>query len=418
MRIAFLAIGNELLQGKITDANGPWLTKFLRPLNSQLVLMLQVGDSFPEIHAALNYLYQNADLVICSGGLGPTPDDVTKEALGDFFGRGKPRPSSAARAVAQKNYDRFERLLPEGHGYGFLPDGFVPLDNPGGMAPGLWYSEGKRHLLAAPGVPKEFRDLLRSHLPQHLRTNGDQVSELLIFRTKGLPEEKIFGEICPGLWKQLEAYGSVSSLPHAFSVDVGVAVNGTKAEVEKARTEVRQLIYSSALQPHIWHEGPESLEELIILEASAKGVSVALAESCTGGLVASRLTNVPGSSAVLLGGVVAYDNAVKERVLGVDSELLQRHGAVSEPVAQAMAEGARVKLGASIAVSTTGIAGPGGGTPQKPVGTVWVGSSSNKETRGQMYQFKGDREALKFRFSQVALFSLLDLVRASRSQNP
>lgn len=410
MKFGFLAIGNEILQGKIQDANGAWLARFLAPLGTTLALQVTAGDSPEEIQSALHYLYQHCDFVICSGGLGPTPDDLTKASLGSFFGSAAPAFSPEARAIAEVHYQRFGRVMPDGHGYGFLPPGFTALDNPSGFAPGLFYQQNERRILAAPGVPKEFRDLLNKHLPPFFQKQGQQLV-MLNFRTKGIPEEKIFSELCPGLWDKLARYGSVSSLPHSYSVDVGVTLQGEAAQLTDAIKAVRDLIYHSPLASHVWHEGPESLEEVIVREASLKKLRFGFAESCTGGLCASRITNVSGASQVFWGGVVSYDNSVKTKLLSVKAETLQQNGAVSQATAEAMALGARQQLGVDLAIALTGIAGPGGGSVEKPVGTVWVGMADESGASARRYEFKGDREALKYRFSQVALFHLLDQIR-------
>jgi len=412
MKIGFLVIGNEILQGKIQDANGPWLTKFLRPYGIVIHRQVITGDGLDEIQEALEFLYRQCELVICSGGLGPTPDDVTKAALGLFFKLPAPAFSEQAKEIAEANYQRFSRTLPDGHGYTLLSPGFVALSNPSGFAPGLVYSHDSRVLLAAPGVPKEFRDLLALHLPPLLESRSQRQDILFLnFRTKGIPEERIFTQLCPGLWEQLATYGKVSSLPHAYSVDVGVVLEGSAQELQAKSAEVRTIIGTSALAPYVWHVGAESLEEVILAEAGQKNLTISFAESCTGGLCAHRLTNIPGSSAVFWGGVVSYDNSIKQQLLGVQASSLAAHGAVSEVVATEMARGGQRHLGTHLCVALTGIAGPGGGSAEKPVGTVWIALASAKTVRAERFEFKGDREALKFRFSQVALFQLLDLIR-------
>ncbi len=411
MKIGFLAIGDEILQGKIQDANGPWLARFLRPWNLALQACATAGDGEEQIRAALDHLYGGCDLVVCSGGLGPTPDDVTKQALGNYFGK-LIHPSPEARACAEAHYRRMGRELPEGHGYGYLPEGFAPLSNPSGFAPGLHFTSGGKSLLAAPGVPKEFRDMLEAHFPRFAETQGLPVVKLLNFRTQGVAEEKIFGTLCPGLWEALSRFGQVSSLPHPLSVDVGIALRGTREQVERAESEARALVSASPLAPHVWHVGHESLEEVIVTKAAARVLKIAFAESCTGGLCSHRITNVPGSSQVFLGGVVSYDNAVKTSFLGVREETLRTHGAVSEACAREMARGLRERTGADIAVSLTGIAGPGGGSAEKPVGTLWVGVATVDGDQARIFTFKGDRESLKTRFSQAGLFLLHDSLRS------
>ena len=203
----------------------------------------------------------------------------------------------------------------------------------------------------------------------------------------------------------------MSSLPHTYSVDVGITIKGTKEEVEKNTREVRSIIHQSALLPHIWFEGLDTLEEVIIREAQQKNIRFAFAESCTGGLCSNRITNFSGASSVFWGSVVSYDNSIKENILGVSPQTIITYGAVSIETAQEMAQGARTKLGVDIVISLTGIAGPGGGSPEKPVGTVCMGIAGPKGLAAFKYEFKGDSEALKLRFSQVGLFHLLDCIR-------
>lgn len=406
MRLGMLIIGTELLQGKIIDANTVWLAQFLRPWNLRLQLTLTVSDDNTDIQAALQMLYQRCDVVVCSGGLGPTADDITKASLAQFFGK-KVIPQTSARQVAEGNYLRFARTLADDHGYGYLPEDFVALNNPSGFAPGLWFTDTQRSLLAAPGVPKEFRDMLAEHFPKliapMLKNTG--AIHLLNFRTRGVPEERIFKELAPGLWDELAAHGNVSSLPHVLGVDIGVTLDG---DVQTKTARVQEIMRQSPVAPHVWHEGPESIEEVIVQTARDRKLTFGFAESCTGGLCSHRMTNVSGASSVFWGSVVSYDNSVKQNLLHVKEETLKHHGAVSEATAMEMASGAREALGVSIAISLTGIAGPLGGSAEKPVGTVWVGVASVSGVKAMRFEYKGDRETLKLRFSQIALYTLLD----------
>jgi nicotinamide-nucleotide amidase len=234
-------------------------------------------------------------------------------------------------------------------------------------------------------------------------------------KTKLLPESKIFSEYCPDLWDELAKLGSVSSLPHIMGVDIGVMVSAqTEQELEAKKEKVLNLIQNPKLEQSIWHIGHDSLEEIIIKEAKKKGLTIGTVESCTGGLVASRLTNVSGSSDVFLGSIVTYANSVKESLAHVSLSTLKNYGAVSIETAREMADGGMKSLGAHIIVSTTGIAGPTGGSPEKPVGTVCIGIKSNQLSHAERYHFLGDRLKLKERFSQMALYLLLDEIKGYR----
>lgn len=410
MKLGMLVIGSELLQGKIADANTPWLAQYLRAWNTTLTSVLITHDEPAALKKALLQIFETCDAVICSGGLGPTADDITKASLGDFFQRTM-KSNSQFQEIAKKNYARMGRELAPDHAYNFAPEGFTTLNNPSGFAPGLFFEEKSKCVFALPGVPKEFRDMMSEHFPALIGKSlvQNEKLQLLNFRTRGVPEEKIFFELCPDLWDELAQYGNLSSLPHVLGVDIGVTIKApTDDELAAKAQKVNEIIKQSALQKHLWHEGFLSLEEVIMQKALAKKLTISFAESCTGGLCSHRLTQISGISQVFWGSVVSYDNSVKEKVLQVKAETIQKNGAVSEQVAMEMAQGVRLNLKTSIGVSLTGIAGPTGSTEEKPVGLVWIGFSTANKTYAKKFQFKGDREILKLRFSQMAFFELLD----------
>lgn len=419
MKTGLLIIASEILDGKILDLNTKFLAEYLYQNSLHLELTITVKDEQETIQKALGNLFDRCDLIITSGGLGPTQDDLTKECVAQFLER-KISYSLEAQKVAEQNYARFNRPFPgREHLYSELPDGFIALNNPVGYAPGYFATHAQNHtekkLICAPGVPREFKAMLEEHLPrlvldQLLKT---KFSENLVFRTKGIPEEKIFFELDKNLWNSLSEFGSVSSLPVLYGVDIGVKIHSeTKKELEIIKSRVNSAIKSSPVFEHIWHMGPESVEELIIKIANQKNITFGFAESCTGGLCSHRITNVSGSSQAFLGSVISYSEKVKENLLHVLSETIESFGVVSESVAKEMAIGAQESLGADIGVSVTGIAGPSGGTLEKPVGSVSLGIAHRGLVKTMSYEFKGDRELLKNRFAQVVLFHLLDELRS------
>lgn len=411
MKAGFLIIASEVLNGKISDVNNQALARFLRTYSVDIEKTVIVKDSFPAIHKALRDLLEECDFIVTSGGLGPTKDDLTKDALGSFFGK-KTLFSEEAMAIAEKNYEKFGRpFAGKEHGYCFLPENFIALNNPTGFAPGLFYEEKGKSILCGPGVPREFRGILEEHLEKLILSKRKSENEfrLVNIRTKRIPEEKIFGEVDKTLWNKLEGYGEVSSLPNYLGVDVGVKIFGkNKDELDRKEKEILSIIDHSPLKPSVWHIGLESIEEIVLAGAIKLGITFGFAESATGGLCAHRITSVPGSSAVFMGSIVSYDNSVKSNVLAVKPATLAVHSAVSLETAKEMAKGAREKLKVDIAVSVSGIAGPGGGTPEKPVGFVCVGVSSRLGTEGFETKLFGDREQLKFRFSQQVLMTLIE----------
>jgi nicotinamide-nucleotide amidase len=412
MKIGLLIIGNEILEGKIADANTRQLARFLLSRNLELMTSLTVRDTEASIHQGLERLFSDCEVIITSGGLGPTKDDVTKETIASWMGR-KVIFSDEALAVATQNYQRFQRVFAgKEHGYSYLPEGFNALENSTGFAPGLFTIHQGKYLLCGPGVPREFKSLLDDHFDQKILSAfapPSEVIELFTVRTKRIPEEKIFRETAPTLWGQLEQYGTVSSLPHIMGVDIGVKIKGANTvELERKKSELRKIFESSPLMPNIWNFGTQSLEELIVGVANRKNISYGFAESCTGGLCSHRVTGISGSSQTFLGSVVCYSVAVKAKSLGVKTETLNNYGAVSEEAAKEMAVGVARSLNLDVGVSITGFAGPGGGSPEKPVGTVYVGVHAQGKTQVFHYQFPGDREQLKQRFSQAALYLLLE----------
>lgn len=411
MKTGLLIIATEVLNGKIKDLNTSLIAGILRRYFFELEIQLAVSDDEKSIHGAIDFLAQNCDLIITAGGVGPTKDDITKSALATYFDRPLIY-SSEAEEIAVANYQNMGRPFPgKDHPYTLLPEGFKPLSNPCGFAPGFFFDSGMFKVISVPGVPRELTQMLEFHLPE-LIFNHHKKNHFLrhvIIRTRGVPEEKIFGEVDPELWEKLAVFGSVSSLPVVYGVDIGVRCSAS-SEVELDRLEkgVHKVFDESPVAPHIWHRGPETLEETILKKAQDKKKTFSFAESATGGLCSHRMTDVPGVSSHFTGSVVCYDTKVKIETLHVPEEIIQSQGVVSEEVALKMAQGVRDALGSDIGISITGLAGPGGGSPEIPVGTVCIGVSTKDRDKAHRYQFKGDRNLLKLRFSQIALFTLLD----------
>lgn len=413
MKIGLLIIASEILEGKILDLNGRFLSDFLKDHQLELHSSLTVRDIEEEIHRGLKFLLDQCDVIVTSGGLGPTKDDLTKDAIGRFLGR-QSGFSPQSDQVSRENYDRLGRTYPgKEHVYSHLPQGFVALSNSAGFAPGLFCEYFGKHIICAPGVPREFKAILQDHLGPYLLKNHSigLFMENFIVRTRRVPEEKIFGEVDPTLWEKLEHFGDVSSLPVMMGVNIGVKIRAqTLQELDLRKSELRKIFEASPVKSSIWHYGTEKLEEVIIALANKKNLSFGFAESCTGGLCSHRVTGVPGSSMSFLGSVVSYDTSVKKSILEVARETVETYGVISTQTAEAMAQGLARKLGADIAVSTTGIAGPTGGSAENPVGTVCIGVYSKKGCVSFRYQLKGDRELLKERFAEAALMNLYDVL--------
>ena len=417
MKIGLLIIGNEILEGKITDANTRQLSEFLRTQHLQLFMALTVRDEEESIHSSLHILFGACDVIVTSGGLGPTKDDITKEAIATFLGRNVLF-SDQSHDIAVKNYERFHRpFVGKDHGYCYLPEGFTALENSTGFAPGLFTEHQGKYLISGPGVPWEFKSLLSDHFVNYIKSRfpkTQQVIESYTVRTKRVPEEKIFKELDVSLWDKLSSLGTVSSLPTTMGVDIGVKViAANQEELAEKKKLLRQIFTLSPVASSIWQFGTLSLEEYIVQLANKKKRTFSFAESCTGGLCAHRITNISGCSETFMGSIVSYAESAKENLLNVKANTIAEFGVVSEEVAREMSEGASEKFQTQIAISITGLAGPGGGTPKRPVGTACFGITSGGQTQSITLHLPGDRDQLKLRFSQAALFYLLEELEKS-----
>lgn len=415
MKIQLITIGNELLNGKTQDKNAHWLAKFCYEKNVDLEKNHIIPDSEEAMKKALEEAWEDADLVLTSGGLGPTKDDLTKPIVAKFFHRELVESEQALKTV-HKNYEKSQREYNPKIGYSRVPEGFEAVYNRVGYAPGLCFSENKKMIAVLPGVPSEFKSMFKEEIypkAKSLFHDGQGLVKHVTVKTWKIPEAKIFHSLCPGLWEDLEEFGQVSSLPHPLGVDIGVVIEAPDQKgLEEVERKVLDAFTKSPLKEHIWHVGPETVEEVIVREAADKKITIGFAESCTGGLCADRITNIAGSSEVFLGSVIAYANSVKEGVLNLSPSTLRKFGAVSKETAWEMAQGARNALGADLVVTTTGIAGPGGGSKEKPVGTIGIGYSSERDCASDLYHFpEREREDMKFVFGQAALFTMLEQIR-------
>jgi nicotinamide-nucleotide amidase len=410
-----IVIGDEILNGRTVDANATFLTKYLFKKGLELSSIKFIRDNETDMKKALTEAFSESDIVITSGGIGPTLDDKTKTTFASYFGK-QIRESEIVAKIVTDNYLRFGREWNPGmNHYHHFPDDFIAIPNPKGLAPGLGYFDPnkKKLLLSGPGVPREFFEMVDlEFLPQIKKffSSSFKTNFQTVIRTQGVPEEKIFFELCPTLWKDLENFGKVSSLPHIIGIDIVVSYHGSDEEHFQKKEKIKKLIESTELKNHVWQWGNEAINELVLKTAIEKKKTFGFAESCSGGLCASKITDLAGSSQVFWGGLVAYDNSIKINILDVKKETLDSHGAVSVQVAREMAEGALKKLGVDFVISTSGIAGPGGGTAEKPVGTVAIGFATKDKSGAQLYRFPGDRIRLKERFSDKALLTLLELM--------
>lgn len=411
MNVELINTGSELMLGRVLNTHQQWLCRRLADLGYVVTRQVAVADAGPDIEAAAREALARADLVLTTGGLGPTSDDITRDLIGQLLGK-KLQEDPALVQHIEQFFTARKRVMPAStRVQALVPEGATVLANPHGTAPGLamevkpnaFRPGGKASwLIMLPGPPRElrpmFNDCVVPLLHRVLPLDGEHVCRTL--RTVGMGESQVADKIGGPLQDALARGLDLGYCAHVGAVDVRLAAHGPQAAqlVREAESVVR-----AQLGPKIFAEDDETLEAVIVRLLTERKQSLALAESCTGGAIAHRLTNVPGASAVLLAGLVTYSNDAKQKFLGVRAETLAVHGAVSEAVAREMAEGARRATGADYALSVTGIAGPGGGSYDKPVGTVCIGLAKADETRVLKHFNPFDRETFKAVTSTQAL---------------
>jgi nicotinamide-nucleotide amidase len=368
-----VAIGSELVSGQSLDTNSQWLSRSLGALGVSVHFHTSIGDDLAENIAALRIASERADLVITSGGLGPTQDDLTREALAALAGVPLVENAESLAAIAAMFARRNRPMADRNRVQALLPEGAEPLANACGTAPGIWMKLGRARVACLPGVPNELRVMFDEQVVPRLRELGAGGRTILhrkinLFgRGESDIEAQAFDLTARG--RRPEVGITVSEATISFRI---IGEGATEAEALAQIEPTAATIYER-FGPLIVGEGTDDVVDALVRELRTAGASIALAESCTGGLIAHWLTEIPGVSEFFPGGVVSYSNRAKIDLLGVPAELIAQHGAVSAEVAEAMARGARERFHADLGLSVTGIAGPGGGTPEKPVGLVYLG---------------------------------------------
>jgi nicotinamide-nucleotide amidase len=412
-RAHILSQGDEVVTGQTVDTNAAWLAEHLTALGVDVIGHAAARDDLGEIERLVARAAAEADVVLCTGGLGPTEDDLTAEAVARAAGVALAF-DPEAMAQIESMYARFARTMPEvNRKQAWLPAGALRLDNDWGTAPGFAVGVGGALVICLPGVPREMRAMW-AHRVAPLLTERLALAprRLVTLRTVGVGESNLQERIGP--WRELDAALSYRTILPENHVKLrfapGVAEERVRALAEELAARVGAPVFAiEGLGAEELSNRPgHGLAEVIGRRLAAAGHTLALAESCTGGLVASWCAAIPGASAWLLEGVVTYANAAKVR-LGVPAALIEAHGAVSEPVARAMAEAVRARAGSTWALAITGVAGPSGGTPDKPVGTVHVALAGADGAAHRLLHLGGDRT----RIQTLAAASALDLLRRS-----
>jgi nicotinamide-nucleotide amidase len=411
MNIELVTIGTELLLGFSVDTNGAEIGRAFAAIGVAVVRRTTVSDSPEAIRDAVRGALQRTGAVLTTGGLGPTRDDISKRVVADLFGAPLDFDERGWAALVER-FARLGRVPVESNrSQAEVPRGAIVLPNRWGTAPGLWIDGEPGLVIMLPGVPGEMRKLLEHEVAPRLagRAEGRVIRSRLV-RTTGIPESTLAERM--GDIERDIAPLSLAYLPGLDGVDLRLSAWRLPPEEADARLSAAVALLRERGGEHVYGEGEADLAELVLDAARSRGARIATAESCTGGLVGARLTEIPGSSDVYVGGIVAYANELKTGVLGVDPALVAAHGAVSEPVALAMALGAVERLGADAAVSVTGIAGPGGGSEAKPVGTIWYGVAYGGTVATHRSMLPGTRHDIRARAAQAALHLLLRRIRA------
>jgi len=411
LKLEVVTVGTELLLGYTVDTNAVDLGKTLAAAGIEIVRRTSVADRPDMVAAAVGDALERTGAVLTTGGLGPTKDDLTKNAVAQLFGK-KLVLDEAMLLALEERFRRFKRPMPAmNRTQAEVPEGATVLPNPRGTAPGLWIEDDKhRFVIMLPGVPHEMRGLLVEEvLPRLVARDQERGASGVVrsrtVRTTGLPESAVAEKV-----QDLEAGLApltLAYLPGTAGVDLRLTAWALSAEEADRRLAEGAQALTAVLDSRCYGEDTTDLAAVVLDLLRARHEQVAVAESCTGGLLGARLTAIPGSSDSFVGGVIAYADDVKIAELAVPQSILSAHGAVSEETVRAMAEGATKRFDVACAMAITGIAGPGGGTPEKPVGTVWLAARRGGETKTIGRMMVGDREEIRARSAQAAL----DLLR-------
>lgn len=417
MKATILNIGDELLIGQVVNTNASSMSQMLIAAGIDVCGTFVIGDRADDIDFYLRHCIERSDVVLITGGLGPTKDDITKKTLCDFF-HSELYENQEALANVKRIFDaRGYELTPINRQQAWVPRCCTMVNNILGTAPCMWFDYQGKVVVSMPGVPFEMVNLMQTEiiprLQAHFRTDQIVNKNILV---QGIGESFLSDLIEP--WElSLPSTIRLAYLPQSGMLKLRLTARGSHDDRALLQQQIDRAVaelYPIAGQ-YIVGEDLETLPELVAYTMKRHHATLATAESCTGGALASQLTAMAGASEYYRGGVVAYSNEVKECALGVSHQTLLDHGAVSEETVRQMAEGARSRLGSDYAVATTGIAGPGGGTPQKPVGTVWIAVASRQQTVARLLHF-GDRRAQTIERTCNAVWS--DLIKLVNQNNP
>jgi len=406
MKACILAVGSEMLTPSKTDTNSLSITERLNQFGYDVRLKAIVGDDIDELAGILRLALTWADLVMITGGLGPTEDDVTRDAVARVL----EVPLDVDEQIVDRLRERFAKrglkMTDNNRRQAMVPRGATVLENPHGSAPGLLMKHGRTDIVLLPGPPREMSPMLDAFIREHIApVAGARVLYRRVLKITGRPESEVDSVAFPVYesWMKQATPIATTILASLGQIELHLTASARTAADAHDALDAAVAQLHEALGPSVYSVDGRSLEQVVGELLHARGMTIAVAESCSGGLLASRLTDVPGSSRYFDRGVICYSNEAKTELVGVPESMLSEHGAVSEPVARAMAEGIAARAGTTVGVGITGIAGPGGGTPEKPVGTVFVAVSVNGDVKSRGLKLFGGRDMIKFQSAQAAM---------------
>jgi len=412
VRASILTIGNELLIGQVIDTNSAWLADNLTRLGFEVIKILSIPDSSHAIAQAVNELMLQSDLVISTGGLGPTSDDRTKPTLCDLFGGHLVLHEPSLSLIDQLFRNRGLPLTETNKNQALIPSSCTPILNYHGTAPGMIFRKGNCYLVSLPGVPFEMMNMFTEGVRPFIEQNFSLPAIVqLTVNTFGIPESFLSDKLSD-FEKYLEANSiTLAYLPSPSGIRLRLNATGNDRSRLSSLLDLAVNELKGLIGENIFGFNDETLPSVVSQKLRGKNATLAVAESCTGGYISHLITQLPGSSDIFKGGIVAYSNETKQSLLGVNHELLINHGAVSKPVVEAMLEGALRVFQCDYAIAVSGIAGPTGASTGKPVGTTWIGVASRETQKVELHTFGNLREVNIQRAAYTVLFLLLKLLK-------
>lgn len=401
MKSTIISIGNELLNGKTLNSNATYIGNALFEIGIPAHKIITIGDDNAEIIKTVDHAIRDSQIIIVTGGLGPTHDDITKNALADFFDTKLVFNEEIMHKIEERFKRRGMKLPPINQNQAMVPEIAQLIDNPVGTAAGMLFKKNGNFIFVLPGIPKEMQAIMTNSVIPFLKENCQLTDiQVHLYKTTGIPESKIY-QICKDLFEEYHLY-EIAFLPKYTGVEIRIAVYNNLTTQKDAYQLFEKELYRR-IGKYIYTKGQQELEEVIGELLKKHQLTISVAESCTGGSIQDKLTNVPGSSEYFMGGITVYSNESKVKYVGVKESSLRRFGAVSDEVAREMAIGTRLSFKTDLALATTGIAGPTGATETKPVGLIFIALATSNKVISKKFIFGNDRRLNKEAGAQAAL---------------